>query len=875
MWILVWPIGAIILACAGWTVLHTNLKNERQETENAALREALLVARNYASQLALTFQTLDQLTLHIRYEWHLSEGRLPLETARQKKLFTSGPRVEAAIIDRDGNLLTSTVVAPNAKYFGDRQSYLIQKAAIIDTFFMGGPYPGRLTRETRLHFSRGISRADGSFDGAVLLSVAPAYFTTTYSETTLGKNGILAIVSDHYQVMVSRIGEIVWPPDRPAFSATPYFSLLFGSQRLAGNAWFRDGRNRFIGWQQIEGLPLVAVAGIDEEGALAPYYLMRQSAIRHALFATSILAVFTCIAMLLSIRLAWRKYQLELTQATYRMATEEGNEGFYIAKPVHDKVGGNLDFQIIDCNSFGAKLFHERRESMLGKYFSALFNGQIMADLQECMRQAMENGFFEGEIQIPFEWIESAPWLHLKMVRSDGEVAITMRDISEIKAHVSELERRGYEDALTGLPNRHWIQNFLPQAIDRAHADQSMLALLFIDLDGFKSVNDTMGHLTGDELLRYAAERLKVAVRPHDNVVRLGGDEFVVIVEHLSHKEDAALVADRVVVAFKEKFRLSQGMHAIGTSIGISIFPDDGADAAMLLQNADIAMYSAKTAGKGQFSFYERKFYEALRSRLTLEKELRHALENDEFLMHYQPRIDIMTGTMSSMEALVRWQHPVRGLLEPTEFIALAEESSLILGIGELVLGKVCAQLASWAKQGDGKIIPVSVNVSPRQFNHAGFTKVVTECLQRYQVDPAWLEIEVTESCMMGKSHDVSSVMTALKRKGIKFSIDDFGTGYSSLSQLQQLDFDVLKVDRAFTSKVAKTEEGEVFFTAIITMAHALGMRVVAEGVENQQQWRILKHLRCDEIQGFYISKPVPPAEQQPALERIPVMEHV
>jgi EAL domain-containing protein (putative c-di-GMP-specific phosphodiesterase class I) len=224
---------------------------------------------------------------------------------------------------------------------------------------------------------------------------------------------------------------------------------------------------------------------------------------------------------------------------------------------------------------------------------------------------------------------------------------------------------------------------------------------------------------------------------------------------------------------------------------------------------------------------------------------------------------------------LVRWQHPVRGLLEPIEFIGLAEESSLILDIGKLVLEKVCVQLAAWSRQDDGGLVPVSVNVSSRQFNHGNFAKIVMGSLQRHHVDPACLEIEVTESCMMRESHDVSAAIATLQKKGIKFSIDDFGTGYSSLSQLQQLDFDVLKVDRAFTSKVEKTEEGEVFFNAIITMAHELGMRVVAEGVENERQLSVLKHLHCDEMQGFYISRPVPPAERQPALERMPVLEIV
>lgn len=640
---------------------------------------------------------------------------------------------------------------------------------------------------------------------------------------------------------------------------------------MDGKTWFADGRSRYIGWQQLEGYPMIALAGLDEQEVLAPYFADRASTLRNATLASLALLVFAAIASLLSIRLAWRKHQLEQTQATYRMATEEGHEGFYIARPVYSKERRIIDFIALDCNSYGAKLLQLRRDTVLGKHFSALLPKADRDEFMARMLQAMELNFYEGEMQSAGDWSAGVQWLHLKMVRSNDELAITMRDISDSKAHVSELERRGNEDALTGLPNRHWIQRFLPQAVERAQTDRMKLALLFIDLDGFKAINDTLGHPVGDELLRYAAERLKEAVRPHDYVVRLGGDEFVVIVEQLADKSDVAHVAERVVTAFREKFRLSEGTHSVGTSIGISVYPDDGVDAHSLLQNADIAMYAVKASGKGHYRFYETKLYEALRSRVDREQELRHAIEHDELEVHYQPRIDISTGLVCSMEALVRWRHPERGQIEPHEFIGLAEETGLILGVGEMVMDKVCAQLAAWSRQ-ERKVLPVSVNVSLRQLSHGNFIKMVMACLKRHKIPAHWLEIEITESTMMGDSHDVSEALSVLQKMGIKFLIDDFGTGYSSLSQLQKLDFDVLKVDRAFTAEVDKTEEGRVFFTAIITMAHALGMRVVAEGVENERQISILKRLQCDEVQGYYVAKPLPPALKQSEfpLEAIP-----
>ncbi|WP_165973726.1 bifunctional diguanylate cyclase/phosphodiesterase [Paucimonas lemoignei] len=817
------------------------------------------------------FDTVDQTLLHVRYEWELTDGALSLESINKKKLFHAGSIFQVGILDRNGVVTTSTLPESIHSNLGDRKFFLAQKFGIIDFLYLGTPIYNTYLKRESMHFSRSLSQPDGSFAGVIVVYVAPEYFTTTYSESSLGKNGLLALLGDDDIMRASRIGDSIGQIGSHAFTQTPKFSMLWGSELMDGKAWFADGRSRYIGWQQLEGYPMVALAGLDQQEALAGYYANRETTLRNAALATLALLAFAVVASLLSIRLAWRKHQLEQTQATYRMATEEGQEGFYIARPVYNKEHRIVDFIALDCNSYGARLLQLRRETVLGKHFSALLPEHDREEFMSRMLQAMDANYYEGEMESVGEWSAGVQWLHLKMVRSNDELAITMRDISDTKAHVNELERRGNEDALTGLPNRHWMQNFLPQAIVRAQTERMKLALLFIDLDGFKAINDTLGHPIGDELLRYAAERLKVAVRPHDYVVRLGGDEFVVIVEQLAEKSDAAHVADRVVMAFKEKFRLSEGTHSIGTSIGISVYPDDGTDAHSLLQNADIAMYAVKAAGKGHYRFYETKLYEALRSRVDREHELRHAIEHDELVVHYQPRIDISTGLVSSMEALVRWQHPERGRIEPHDFISLAEETGLILGIGELVMDKVCAQLADWARQ-EHKIIPVSVNVSLRQLSHGNFIKMVTTCLKRHRIPAQWLEIEITESTMMGDSQDVSEVLSVLQKMGIKFLIDDFGTGYSSLSQLQKLDFDVLKVDRAFTSEVDKTEEGRVFFTAIITMAHALGMRVVAEGVENERQISILKRLHCDEVQGYYVAKPLPPALKQSEfpLESIP-----
>ncbi|MDB5728566.1 MAG: hypothetical protein JWQ00_1771, partial [Noviherbaspirillum sp.] len=521
--------------------------------------------------------------------------------------------------------------------------------------------------------------------------------------------------------------------------------------------------------------------------------------------------------------------------------------------------------EIIDSNHRGAQFLRQRREELIGKRISMLYEGARPERLLQMLREAIATRSYESDIEVPGESPFAARWVHVRIVRADGDLAVTLRDISEAKAHVEELVRQSNEDALTHLPNRHWVQRYLPEAIRHAAANGTMMALLFVDLDGFKMVNDTAGHAAGDEVLRTAARRLQDAVRPHDQVARLGGDEFVVILEQLVHTSDAAHVADRILQSFGQSFRIAHGVHSLGASIGISLFPSDGTDSETLMRNADVAMYSVKTSGKGNYHFFDQKFYDALRMRLQREAELRHAIEHDEFIIYYQPRVELSTGVTSSMESLVRWMHPTRGLQPPLDFIPLAEESGLILSLGELVINKVCMQLVCW-KQHGARLVPVSINVSARQFREVDIAAILKGAFERHRIDPALVEVEVTESSMMGSASDVSATLSAIRRLGVKLLVDDFGTGYSSLSQLQGLDFDVLKVDRAFTVEIERSEKGSVFFKAIITMAHALGMRVVAEGVENEAQMKILASLRCDEIQGFYISKPLPPSETQPVL---------
>jgi diguanylate cyclase (GGDEF)-like protein len=859
-----WPIGALLLGALAWSVLLSHLDGLGRDAEQAALRHTASLARTYAGNLSRTIESIDQILLHVKYELALADGRLRLENIDERGLFPSQLLVNIAISDRNGMLLTSTTPFERDTSVASRPFFQWQKQASGDALHIGLVTFGQVSERPVIPFTRRLTDAAGEFNGIVLASVVPDFFTASYDDATLGRHGFLGSVERGAVTGVTRIGDKVYPPGAEGLLAAPSLGGASGSVLLLGARWFADGRSRYVGWDVVQAYPLYALAGLDQEEALAEYRESRAAAIRNAVLATLVLAAFTLTAMGLSLRLAWRKHRMEETQAAYRMATEEGSEGFYIARPVRDGQEDVVDFEIIDSNHRGAEFLRERREELIGKRISLLYAGANPERLMSWLREAVAKGFYENEVEVPGDSPFRLAWAHVKAVRTNGDLAITLRDISERRAQVAELERRSNQDELTALPNRHWAQAYLPRAVGQAEKHGVQLGILFVDLDGFKKVNDTMGHAVGDEVLRTAALRIKEAVRPHDNVVRIGGDEFVVIIEQIEHRQDAAHVAQRVVQAFRQSIRTSKGVHAVGASIGIATFPADGANAETLLQNADIAMYSVKTAGKGGYRFYDRKFYDALRERLARESDLRAAIENDQFLLFYQPRVDLASGAFSSMEALVRWQHPDRGVVEPLEFISLAEESGLILELDKLVIEKACSQLAQWAQQ-EGTLIPVSVNVSSRQFNEAGLPEVLAGALARHGIDPGLLELEITESLMTGGTPEVNRTLTAIRRMGVKLLVDDFGSGYSSLAQLQRLDFDVLKVDRAFTADLDGSDQGQgqAFFTAIVTMAHALGMRVVAEGVENARQAEILKALGCDEIQGYYVSRPLPPAGVQ------------
>jgi len=413
-------------------------------------------------------------------------------------------------------------------------------------------------------------------------------------------------------------------------------------------------------------------------------------------------------------------------------------------------------------------------------------------------------------------------------------------------------------DPLTRLPNRRWMQAMLPSMIDEARQQDRKFAALFIDLDNFKMINDTLGHKAGDQFLLEVAACLRATVRKQDHVLRLGGDEFMVLLQDVSRRETALEIAAHLLERLGA-IKAMQGMDGMRhrASIGLAFYPDDATDADTLVQAADIAMYEAKRAGKGRVASYDAEMQREISDRVTLEAALTTAVADNQLMLYLQPRASAMTGRLVGFEALLRWQHPRLGLISPERFIPLAEESHLISEIGDWVAERACTMLADWRARRLGQF-PVSINVSVRQLTTPAFREHLQRVMAKHAILPSQLAIELTESTMIGDNLAVQRELGALEAMGMRLMIDDFGTGYSSLARLHRLNVDVLKIDQSFVQNLSPDSESYLLCHAMTQLARSLGIATVAEGVETVQQLRLLRMMGCDEIQGYLASPPVP-----------------
>jgi diguanylate cyclase (GGDEF)-like protein/PAS domain S-box-containing protein len=524
------------------------------------------------------------------------------------------------------------------------------------------------------------------------------------------------------------------------------------------------------------------------------------------------------------------------------------------------------DGTLVQMNAAGLAMIEASRpEQVIGK---SIF-GLLMPEYREPYRAFVDNvlrgnkGIMEFEItglKGAHRWLESHAVLLPGEQGSSPLVLSVTRDITERKHTESRLRQLAHFDSLTDLPNRVQFIERLEQAMADANRHERLVGVVFLDLDRFKYINDSLGHEKGDGLLREVAMRLSGVVRRGDTVARLSGDEFALVLADMGHVDDAIHVAQKILDVFHQPFRVAGHDLFVTASLGITLYPFDDRGAHELLRNADVAMYRAKESGKNNYQFYVAEMTAKVSERLTLENDLRSALERGEFSLNYQPIADCRSGRIIGMEALLRWKHPERGMISPTLFIPLAEETGYIISIGEWVLRTACEQCRRWQKMGYPSLY-VAVNLSSRQFHQKDLPASIYQILQDTGLNPASLGLELTEGLVMQQAVASVNTLRELKAMDIRISIDDFGTGYSSLSYLKRFPIDVLKIDQSFVRDIPQDEDDAAIASTIITMAHSLGLKVVAEGVETMDQLKFMRQHGCDAMQGYYLSKPLPPVQ--------------
>lgn len=733
---ILFPAIAIVALTLIWGTTLNLIGVERSAAEHTIALSSHELAATYESQVVRALREIDQTLKVVKYTYERDHRPDVLQELSARAMLLPNVVFVVSIADDTGAIVASTRPPPVTNV-GDHDDF--QRQRHTADFSVGRPQPHPESGEWTLRFSRRLDAADGSFAGAVMVSVDAAYFVSGYESSKLGEHGVLGVLGTDGVFLVRRSGETVSSGDLTDFTAVKaHVEDEAGIEtELVTNAW--DGVPRYTSARQLYDFPLAVIVGLSADEQLA---------------------------------------------ATRR------NIHVYLWRAL----GGSVVLILV-----------------------LVLLGRTSWQLALSRRQAVE----------------------------------------EQIAHTARVEYLAYHDGLTTLPNRSLFGKLLSQNINRARRYNEQLAVLFLDLDRFKYVNDTLGHEAGDQLLQEVATRLKACLRESDTVARLGGDEFIVLLPELTEEKYVATVAQKILSAVARPFVLFGQEFRVTASIGISTYPQDGLDEQTLTKHADVAMYRAKEVGKNNFQFYSEQLNLGALEQLSLESGLRQALAQDEFELHYQTKRDIPSGRITGVEALLRWRHPALGMVAPMQFIPVAEESGLIIPIGRWVLRTACQQNVAWQMQGLPRLI-MAVNLTASQFSDDQLLPTLAATLADTGMDPHLLELEIAEATLMSNVERAVGVMNGLKALGIRIAIDDFGFGYSALATFSQFPLDTIKIDRSFIRGVSTVADDKNLAEAIIAMGRALSRTFVAQGVETKEQADFVRDNACDQFQGFYLNRPLP-----------------
>jgi diguanylate cyclase (GGDEF)-like protein/PAS domain S-box-containing protein len=852
--LVLFPIIAVLLLAVVWSSTSILIASERSNAVRSAASSTMELADTFEAQVMRVLREIDQTLKFVKFAYARGGAGVDLNDLKARGLLPLDPQFAVSLIDPEGRVIASTRKLPSG-FVGEKS---FRDSPGGNSLMISRPTRGP-DGEWQLHFGRHLFAASGSLQGVVTVSVRAAHLVSGFDSARLGKQGMIGIVGVDGAFRVRRTG------DKLSFAGTVNGDEIAaaagaGKTILEENSW--DGTRRYTSARELLAYPLTLVIGLSEEEQLAASDARADTYFTRASVATA--AVLFVIGVL-----CFLNWQLSLSRsnASRVLAAIESSVNAILITKLEDNGTRTVEY----ANPAFERITGYATTEALGSNTAFLLGGDTeQAALPEIRNAILERRDGHAVLR-NYRKDGTLFWndLYIAPVRNDrGEVTHfveVMNDVTAAKTYEEQLAHQANFDTLTGLANRNLLQDRLQQAIANARRERGVVATMFLDIDNFKVVNDNLGHRVGDLLLQEIATRLRSCVRDSDTVARLGGDEFVLV---LRAARDDLDQLEGVFTAFVEKLQRAIGAPMTlggrqirpACSVGISLYPQDGDDAETLLRHADAAMYRAKELGRNRFQFFTSEVQVRIQKRLDLHSSLRLAYERQEFELYYQPQVDLTTGSIVAIEALLRWRHPVRGLVGPDEFIEFAEETGLIVPIGNWVLTQACRQNKQWQKDGLPKV-PIAVNMSARQCEQSDSDEVVRDALAASRLDPRYLELEITESISMANPERSVPQMERLKQAGVMLSIDDFGTGFSNFGYLRRFPIDQLKIDHSFVHDIATDFTSLAICQGIIALSHSLKLKVVAEGVENAEQLALLRRNGCDVIQGHYFSPPVTHAE--------------
>ncbi len=835
-----------------WTGIILGLYHEYNAAETEAAQSTGNLAQAFEESTRRSIGEIDQTLLSARAFYAALGAGFNFNEWARDQIVRDKKTAAVAMADSKGQVFADTLPIPPNTSIADRPHFLVQMDPTRDNLFISRPVHGRVSGQETIQFTRKLLGPHGEFAGVTVFSLGCAELSRFYEAIDLA-GGFVALLSS----------------DGTILARGPYNPGLIGSHSAANDLAFRaapksrssviyfrsphDGLDKIVSVRRLQDYPLTVLVGINNKAVFRQVWPLG----KHVVFGGGVVTIAISLIGLFWVRQKRRSVE---AQRALTITLETISQGIMMVNPSgHAPVINRRALDLLG-------LPHGAGEAMRGFAAARAIDLASRDGASPLNTSIAANDKFE----------RSSSDTQLETVREDGAIievrthrldeggfVQTYTDVSEQRLADAQVRYLAHHDTLTGLANRAQLRQRMQEMLGRNPTEQSLTAFLIIDLDGFKGVNDTLGHDAGDVLLVEVARRLKTLVRDEDLVARLGGDEFVIMTPGLSDRDTAITLARRVLRQMADPAQVGSQQVSVGASIGIAYYPRDGEDGDVLFKHADIALYCAKTDGRGMFRCFDAGMVQAANDYRFLEGDLRRALEQNALEVHFQPKFSSATFAIIGFEALARWRHPSRGYISPDTFIHIAEGCGLINRLGLWIIEQACATAVAWPPE---RAIAVSVNVSLVQIREAGLPEGIAAILDRTGLAAELLEIEVTESVMAEDNQGVLKTLDALKRMGIRIALDDFGTGYSSLSYLQRFSFDKIKIDKSFVQGQLHDKAVRVILEAILGMCRNLGLTVVAEGVETQQQLDLLREMGCTEFQGFLLGRPMPADEVNGAL---------